>query len=142
MGLITYPPNKHETDSKSIFFIGSADETCRINDQRVDLADNGNFAYVVSLKLGNNQFRIDIDGESQEYTIVGVKPDEPHPIAYGRIYDSFPAKQPSKKNILRSILVSENQIEIPLNRAPMCNLERLGKYKYFLDLPKLALTCD
>ena len=142
MGLITYPPNKHETDSRSIFFIGSANETCRINDQRVELAENGNFAYVVNLKLGNNQFDIDLDGKSLGYTIVGVKPDEPHPIAYGRIYDSFPAKQPSKKNILRSILVSENRIEIPLNRAPMYSLERLSKYKYFLDLPDTDMDLD
>lgn len=142
MSLITYPPDKHETDSKSIFFIGSAQNYCQINGERVVLSEAGNFAHIVKLKLGVNKFIIKLDDKLLERVVIGIKSEEPNPIAYARHYDAFPPKTPSKKNILRSILVSENRIEIPLNHAPMYTLDKLGKYKCFLDLPDTDMDLD
>ena len=142
MGLITYPPKQHQTDSKTIFFIGSAESGCKINGAEVKLAENGNFSHIVKLKLGKNKFNIELDGEQVERVIEAIKPEQPNPVAYARTYDSFPPQQPSKKNILRSILVSEKSIELPLNIAPIYQLERHGKYKYFLDLQETEMDLD
>jgi N-acetylmuramoyl-L-alanine amidase len=142
MGLITYPPKQHQTDSKTIFFIGFAEKRCIINDKPVKLAPNGNFAHIVKLKLGKNRFDIEIDDEKFQRVVEGVKAEYPHPVAYGQLYESFPPENPSRKNILRSILVAENSIVLPLNIAPIYQLERHSKYKYFLDLQETEMDLD
>ncbi len=62
MGLIVYPPQDHSTDSPSIFFIGSAKSYCLINAKNVELVYAGNFCPVFDLNIGENIFKIEIDG--------------------------------------------------------------------------------
>lgn len=69
MGIIVYPPGSHQTDSSTIFFIGSAIDSCFINDQKVELVHAGNFCPVFELELGENIFRIELDGESLIFNI-------------------------------------------------------------------------
>ena len=58
--MLVYPPEGHKTDSRTIFFIGSADSYCKINNKDVALSDKNNFAHIVSLDLGENIFEIEI----------------------------------------------------------------------------------
>ncbi len=69
MGFIAYPPSKHSTDSEQIFFIGSAENFCKINAKSVELFDNGNFAPIFELVMGLNHFNLELDGEKQEFLI-------------------------------------------------------------------------
>lgn len=140
--MITYPPDNHETDSKSIFFIGSARESCTINGDEVKLHENGNFSHTVKLKLGENKFDIELDGAKEQRKVIGIKSKETKPVAYGEHYDSFPPEQANKQNILRSIIVENHRIRIPLNIAPIYNLEKWGSYKYVLDLADIEMDLD
>lgn len=140
--MLVYPKNKHRTDSQSIFFIGSAKEYCRINGEDIKLFTNGSFSVIEKLKLGDNEFEVDIDGAAEIVHIEGIKAKVPHPVAYGKHYKAFPPEQKSKSNILRSILVSDNQIRIPLNVAPMYNLEKHGSYKLVMDLGGIDSDLD
>lgn len=69
MGLLVYPPLEHTTDSPSIFFIGSAQNYCKINSQTIDLIHAGNFCPVFDLDLGENIFEVEIDSEKFIYKI-------------------------------------------------------------------------
>jgi N-acetylmuramoyl-L-alanine amidase len=140
--MITYPPNKHKTDSKTIFFIGSAKNSCKINSQEVALYPNGNFSSIVKLKLGENKIKVEIDGHKEERIVIGVKSKYFKPVLYAKHYEAFPPEQSSKENILRSIIVYNNRIEIPLSVAPVYNLEHFGKYKCVLDLAEINMNLD
>ncbi len=80
MGFLAYPPQNHETDSETIFFIGSATKSCVINDQKIELIYAGNFCPVLKLNMGENVFKIDLDGVKSVFRItrldhdVGLRP--------------------------------------------------------------------
>ena len=140
--MLTYPPEGHRTDSKRIFFIGSAQGSCNINGASVPLTETKNFAYMVDLKLGENLIKVDIDGETIERTIVGIKSEVEAPVAYAKYYDSFPASQTIKENILKGITVYKDKIEIPLSLAPIYNLEKRNAFHFSLDLSEIKSDLD
>ena len=55
---LAYPPNNHQTNSAQIFFIGSADPNgvVTLNGQPLQRSPQGNFAPVLPLEIGENQF--------------------------------------------------------------------------------------
>ena len=55
---LSYPPNNYQTTSPQIFFIGSAgaDVTVTLNGQALQRSSQGNFAPVLPLAIGENQF--------------------------------------------------------------------------------------
>ena len=67
--MIVYPPNKHKTESETIFFIGFAKESCVINGEAVELVHAGNFCPVFDLKQGENLFKVEIDGEVFDWSV-------------------------------------------------------------------------
>ena len=140
--MLTYPPDNHETDSKTIFFIGSANEIVSINGETITLQENGNFSKIVDLKLGDNKFKLEIDGEKFNRTITGIKSKVPSPVAYAKHYEAFPCETKSKENILKSIVVKHNRIEIPLNIAPCYTVEYMSEYKCFVDLQEIEMDLD
>lgn len=140
--MLVYPPNNHETDSKTIYLLGFAEQTCKVNGENVTLSDRGNFCEVVDLKLGKNTFKIEIDGKEEELTILGIKAADTKPIAYGLHYNAFPSEQPSKHNVLRSIMVSNDCIKIPLTIPPIYSIEKHGSYKYFVDLADMEMDLE
>ena len=73
--MLIYPPQKHSTSSSSIFFIGSAQDFCRINGKDIELI-NGNFAPIFKLEAQLNRFSIDIDGETQELEITRTEQEQ------------------------------------------------------------------
>lgn len=90
--MIVYPPNNHVTDSKSIFFIGSASDYCLINTKPVDLVYAGNFSPVFDLKLGENIFDIEIDGENFKYLI--TRSDLEKPVSEDKWLEMAGSKKP------------------------------------------------
>jgi len=142
VGLLVYPPDNHKTDSKTIFFIGSADEFCTINDQPVTLSGSGNFAHVVNLKLGINDFTINLDGKIFQRKIHAEYSAHELPVAYARPYEAFSAPSTKPENILRSVLVSKNLISIPLSLKPdyRCALE--SPYRAVLSLGEMKVDLD
>jgi N-acetylmuramoyl-L-alanine amidase len=162
--MLVYPPEGHETDSKRIFILGSAKSFCVINDSNIRLEGNGNFCKLIQLKLGENKIKINIDGNSLTRTVYAVpNPNKnPNPIAYARPYQAFntanseyknhktikPSTQGainklvSSKNILRSILISNKDLSIPLNFHPDCKLEKINAYHYKLDLGIIEQDLD
>ena len=140
--MITYPPDGHETDSKSIFFVGSANSSIKINGKPVEIMSNGNFVSTQKLKLGENVFKLEVDGALETRKVIGKRSECSKPVAYAEHYEAFPAEHPCKENVLRSIIVSDDFIRIPLTMAPMYNLERHGSYKYVLDLAGIEMDLD
>jgi len=142
VGLLVYPPDNHKTDSKTIFFIGSADEFCTINDKPVTLSGSGNFAHVVNLELGDNTFSINLDGKTIQRKIQAEYSAHDFPVAYARPYQAFSAPSTKPENILRSILVNKNLISIPLNLKPdyRCDLE--SPYRAVLSLGDMKRDLD
>ena len=162
--MLVYPPEGHETDSKRIFVLGSANSSCLINDSNIRLERNGNFCKLIQLKLGENKIQINIDGKSFTRSVYAVpnSNNNPNPIAYARPYQAFntanseyknhktikPSTQGainklvSSKNILRSILVSNSDISIPLNSLPDYTLEKINAYHYKLDLGIIEQDLD
>ncbi len=122
--------------------MGSATSSCKINGNEVELHENGNFSSIQKLKLGENKFKIEIDGEEEVRLIVGEKAKVTKPVAFGQHYESFPPEKSDKKNILRSILVAKDQIRIPLNVAPIYQLEKHGSHKLVLDLADIEMELD
>lgn len=74
--MIVYPPKNHVTESERIFFIGSAESSCIINGNKIDLIYAGNFSPVFDLVLGENIFEIQIDGENFKYLVIREKKQE------------------------------------------------------------------
>ncbi|MFM7458972.1 MAG: N-acetylmuramoyl-L-alanine amidase [bacterium] len=162
--MLVYPPEGHETDSKKIFVLGSAKSSCQINNLNIRLEKNGNFCKLIKLKLGENKIEINIDGESFTRRVYGVlnTNNNPNPIAYARPYQAFnttdsedknhkitpPAiqeaikKLASSKNILRSILITNRGISIPLNILPDYKLEKINAHNYKLDLGIMEQDLD
>jgi N-acetylmuramoyl-L-alanine amidase len=68
--VIIYPPKLHTTNSARIFFIGSAKDFCLINDNEIDLIYAGNFCPVFDLDLGENEFKVNLDGEVFHYKVI------------------------------------------------------------------------
>ncbi|MFM1841759.1 MAG: N-acetylmuramoyl-L-alanine amidase [Cyanobacteriota bacterium] len=68
---LAYPPNNHQTSSAQIFFIGSAapDVTVTLNGQPLQRSSQGNFAPVLPLNLGENQFIFQAGDQRLERTI-------------------------------------------------------------------------
>ena len=71
-----------------------------------------------------------------------MRSDNPAPVAYAQYYDSFPANQTIKENILKGITVYENRVEIPLAIAPIYNLEKVNAFKFNLDLSEIKVDLD
>jgi N-acetylmuramoyl-L-alanine amidase len=152
--MLVYPPEGHETDSKEIFMLGSANLSCLINDSAIKLEKNGNFCKLIQLKLGENKIQINIDGKSFTRTVYGVLNinNNPNPIAYAQPYRAFTkqansnngrvAERTSSGNILQSILISNKDISIPLNALPDYRLEKINAYHYRLDLGIMEQDLD
>jgi N-acetylmuramoyl-L-alanine amidase len=152
--MLVYPPEGHETDSKEIFILGSANLSCLINDSAIKLEKNGNFCKLIQLKLGENKIQINIDGKSFTRTVYGVLNinNNPNPIAYAQPYRAFTkqansnngrvAERTSSGNILQSILISNKDISIPLNILPDYRLEKINAYHYRLDLGIMEQDLD
>lgn len=142
MTYLAYPPDGHETDSESIFFVGSAEHYCRINGRDVALSATGNFAPVFDLQLGKNIFEIDIDGEKFTRNIIAKTSNVACPIAFARPYRAFVSPNASKENILRTILVENNQVIIPLASRPEYQLEVVNPLQASLALGSIAVDLD
>ena len=152
--MLVYPPEGHETDSKEDFILGSARLSCLINHSAIKLEKNGNFCKLIRLKLGENKIQINIDGKSFTLTVYGVLNinNNPNPIAYAQPYRAFTkqansnngrvAERTSSGNILRSILITNKNISIPLNTLPDYRLERINAYHYKLDLGIIEQNLD
>lgn len=162
--MLVYPPEGHETDSKEIFVLGSACLSCIINGSAIQLEQNGNFCKLIRLKLGENKIRINIDGKSFTRRIYGVLNinNNPNPIAYAHPYQAFNTlnseyknhktirtstqgainEPASSGNILRSILISNKDISIPLNSLPDYKLKKINAYHYRLDLGIMEQDLD
>lgn len=140
--MLSYPPQEHHTDSKTIFFIGSAEKSCKINGKALKIYPNGNFCSIQKLKLGENKFKVEIDSVMEERIVVAERAECSKPVHYAKHYDAFPPEKANKENILRSIIVSSDCIKIPLCLAPCYNLERHGSYKYVLDLNEIEMDLD
>lgn len=140
--MLSYPPEGHKTDSKRIFLIGSAEDSCVVNGQTLKINEFKNFTHLVNLKLGENHINIEIDGVKYDRTVIGVRSDNPAPVAYAKYYDSFPPNQTIKENILKGITVSKNKIEIPLAIAPIYNLEKKSPFNFSLDLSDIKTDLD
>ena len=102
--MIIYPPNFHITDSETIFFIGSAKEFCLINGSPVNLINAGNFCPVFPLKLGENDFKIELDNEVFNYKVT-FNP------ASKREEDSFVQASELLKHKLDTILLAAGNIK-------------------------------
>lgn len=72
--MLVYPLNNHVTESETIFFIGSARESCSINGEPVELVHAGNFCPVFKLKEGKNIFKIEIDGDVFKRVVTRTSP--------------------------------------------------------------------
>jgi N-acetylmuramoyl-L-alanine amidase len=94
MGILTYPPNNHQTDSPTIFFIGSATESCVINDRKIELVYAGNFCPVFDLDLGENVFEVNIDGVQLIFNITRVQASAQSPSHSVTQSLSHPVTQP------------------------------------------------
>lgn len=122
--------------------IGSASQSCKINGKDVELNSDGNFSTIVPLKLGDNKIKVEIDGEVEERKVIGIKAKSTKPVSYGEHYEAFPPDKPDKRNVLRSIVVSDNQIKIPLNVPPIYQLEKHGSHKLVMDLADIEMDLD
>lgn len=72
---IVYPKkNNVQINAKSTFFIGNSKEQVTINDNVVPIVEDGGFAYVVPLKVGENVFTIKSGEETKVYKITRPKP--------------------------------------------------------------------
>jgi N-acetylmuramoyl-L-alanine amidase len=147
--MLVYPPEGHETDSKKIFIIGSARLSCLINHSAIKLEKNGNFCKLIRLKLGENKIQINIDGKSFIRSVYAIpnSNNNPNPIAYAQSYKAFTKQANSNNtldahNILRSILISNREISIPLNALPNYILEKINAYHYKLDLGIIEQDLD
>ena len=101
---IAYPPDNHQTQSESIFFIGSSskDTAVYINNTLVERSKSGHFAPVFPLKIGENQFRIRSEDKTIQLTINRREPLKPAPSDLGFVADSL---SPARK---LSVLPSDN----------------------------------
>lgn len=72
---IVYPKkNNVQINSKSTFFIGNSKSPVTINNNEVSTVQDGGFAYVVPLKIGENIFTIKSGNETLKYKITRSKP--------------------------------------------------------------------
>ncbi|AGF51310.1 N-acetylmuramoyl-L-alanine amidase [Synechocystis sp. PCC 6803] len=71
---LAYPPQNHQTSSPTIFFIGSAapNVTVTLNGQPIERSAQGNFAPVIPLKMGENQFVFQAESQRIERTITRI----------------------------------------------------------------------
>ena len=93
MALI-YPPKLHQTQSETIFFIGSAEDSCSINGEKIDLVYEGNFCPVLALELGENIFNLEIDDEQLEVLVTREK-QEQKPSEH--VYEKYNGVEPKTK---------------------------------------------
>lgn len=71
---LAYPPQNHQTSSPTIFFIGSAapDVAVTLNGQSIERSSQGNFAPVIPLTMGENQFVFQAGNQQIERTITRI----------------------------------------------------------------------
>ncbi len=117
-----YPVDAHVSDSKTIYLLGFATKYARVNGLEIPLAKNGNFAYVYNLTLGENSIAVEIDGHTETRTVIAKASDLLSPVAYAKPYVAWTDANSRSVNILRSILVDENSIMIPLAKEPAYKL--------------------
>ena len=102
---LAYPPQNHQTSSPTIFFIGSAapDLTVTLNGQPVERSAQGNFAPVIPLKMGENQFVFQAGSQRIERTItrIGTGPTLPTQgdFAPGSLTPAVPISRPADEPI-------------------------------------------
>ncbi len=137
-----YPANDHSTDSKSVYLLGSAAKFARVNGAQIPLFTGGNFACVYNLVLGENLITVEIDGQSETRTIIAKASELANPVAYAKPYAAWTDANSKATNILRSILVAENSISIPLTNEPKFKLERKDSKNYLLELYDMSFDLD
>lgn len=137
-----FPISGLVTDSKTIYLLGSATKFARVNGLEIPLALNGNFAYVYDLVLGENLLTLELDGQSETRTVIAKASLLTNPIAYAKPYVAFTDANSQRVNILRSILVNENSIMIPLAKEPVYKLECVDSKNYLLVLSEIACDLD
>jgi N-acetylmuramoyl-L-alanine amidase len=142
VSLLVYPPDNHCTDSKSIFFLGSALSNCFINGKPVSLSETGNFAFLVDLVLGENNFEIVIDGSTYHRKIFTTKTNSACPVAYAFPYKAFGQEDIEAVNVLRSVLVKDSSIKIPLAKKPDYSISLKSPYKAVLNLGNIPVDLD
>ena len=118
---IAYPPDNHQTQSETIFFIGSAsnDTEVYINNTLVERSKSGHFAPVFPLKIGENQFRIRSEDKTIQLTINRRENLQPAPSDLGFIADSLsPARDlsllPSENVCFKAIATPGSQVSVEL----------------------------
>ena len=121
---------------------GSASESCKINGKEIELIDGGIFYHEEKIKLGENKIKVEIDGKLEEIKVFGERPQVTKPIAFAQHYEAFDPDKKDKKNILRSIIVSNERIQIPLNVPPIYQLEKYGSFKMVMDLADMEMDLD
>ncbi len=138
----TYPANGHCTDSKSVYLLGSAAKSVRVNGAEIPLSTNGNFAYVYNLVFGENLISLEIDGQLETRIITAKASELTNPVAYAKPYAAWLDPNSKATNILRSVLVGENSISVPLTSEPKFKLERVDSKNYLLELNDMACDLD
>ena len=86
---VVYPPSKHQTIAKKIFFIGTAPPKAPvlINGKEVDnRSASGHFAPSLPLRLGKNVFKIRYQDEEKRIEIIRVsnQPEAPENLTFGK----------------------------------------------------------
>jgi len=109
-----YPRDGHSTDSKTIYLLGHAEKRASVNGVEIPLAANGNFAYVYKLEFGENKITVDIDGVTETRIVTAKAAVHSCPVAYAQPYVAWTDASSSTANVLRSIIVDETSIRIPL----------------------------
>lgn len=83
---LAYPPENHQTNADSIFFIGSATEEVFINEQPIKRSEMGYFAPSFPLQIGTNKFTIRSENEeiTRIITKVSTQPELPEKLGFAK----------------------------------------------------------
>ncbi|WP_228014832.1 N-acetylmuramoyl-L-alanine amidase [Synechocystis salina] len=102
---LAYPPQNHQTNSPTIFFIGSAAPgvTLTLNGQPIERSAQGNFAPVIPLQMGENQFIFQAGSQRIERTITRTTTGPTLPaqggFAPGSLTPAVPISRPADEPI-------------------------------------------
>lgn len=120
--MLVYPPDNHETDSKTIFLIGSFQNSAFVNGEKIKAETNGNFCKLIKLKIGLNILDLELDSKSFSR----------------RIYRKLISAE--EKNILRDFSVKKNIIEFPLKiDHAAIKIHKLDTYHLSVEISGISL---
>lgn len=120
--MLVYPPENHETTSKTIFLIGSFKHKGFLANKKIEASRDGSFCEMVNLKLGLNSLDLNLDDESFSRKIYRK------PLSI------------ENKNTLKDFSVKKNIIELPLSINPTAiNIKQESPYSLSVALSKISL---